>query len=146
MGMRKELEAEAVMRYCADIKSIDDKIKYQDAARNICKLWKANGHGRNADMDKLLFPRYVFLYLGPFDRMGIEVNFFVEEIEERFELNFNKAVIGEDGPVFKYGPNQYNNLLYVFFMIHQKGTCRNVKKEIEPTVHKNYQTQIICDE
>jgi hypothetical protein len=146
MGMRKELEAEAVKQYCSALKGIDTKIKYQDAARGICKMWAANGQGREANIDKGSFPRYVFLSLGPFDRMGIEVNFFVEEIEDRFELKFTDAEIQENGPVFKYGPSIYDNLLCVFFLINQKGTCRTVKKEIEPTVYKNYQTQIICDE
>lgn len=145
MGLKKELEAKAVKNYCNAINKIPEKIWYHDTGRKIADLWVNEGRQRKSIHDNTYtFPRYVFLWLGPFDRMGVEVNFFVEDIEEKFGLKLRNAQIGRDGPYYEYGNDCI--MLTVFFMIYHKGSCRIVEKETTPTVFKNYERQIICDE
>ena len=144
MSIVKILKAQAQIEYQKAIAKIPEKIKYQDAARHIVDIWRSRGVGRNAHQEHYWrtggFPRYIYLYLGPYDR-AMDINMFLEEMEERFNLVFDTAEITNEGVAYNYGPW----LLKIHFYTHQLGTCRVVTKEKEPTIHKNYEHSIVCD-
>lgn len=144
MSVYKELKSRAIKEYNKKIEKIPHTLEVYDIADGIMKDWICGD--RKARKDGVFgLPRYVFLWLGKFDRLSVEVNFFIEEIEERYGLEFSEARIDDDAIVYRYRYKGLGEALVVFIYISENN-CRVVKKEVEPTVFKNYQTQIICNE
>lgn len=142
-NMKKLLEIQATKEYIARINAIPEKIKYQDAAKKIVEIWKRRGIGRDSHMEansrSTYFPRYIFLYLGPEDR-AMDINLFVEEMEEQFDLEFRDALFCDIGVVY-----QYKGLLSIHFSVRDSNTCRVLTKEIDPSPgYKNYEHVIVC--
>lgn len=147
MNIAKELEVRARKTYLTAMAGIPEKVRYHDAHKHIRKRWVEGGVGRSEHKDmSTTFPRYTFMNMGPMDR-AMDVNFFVEDIEERFGLEFISAEVDNDSIIFRYGPHtDFAALLVLFFRLHSKGTCYVVQEETEPTVHKNYKRQLVCNE
>jgi hypothetical protein len=146
-SLRQQLIAQANKKYQEAIAKIPEHLRYADTANKIARLWKQGGVGRKSigDISKDILPICLHLQLGPTDRFDVEANLFIEDVEERFGLDFDASEIqDEETIVFYYDRSIFSRRLVIFFMLHERGNCRIVQEETEPTVIKNYKRRVIC--
>lgn len=147
-SLRQQLIAQANKNYEEAIAKIPEHLQYADTAKEIARLWKQGGVKRKSvgDGARHMLPIYLYLQLGPTDRFDIEANLFIEDIEERFGLDFDTSEIQDEKTIVFYYDRQstFHRRLVIFFMLHERGNCRIVQEETEPTVIKNYKRRVIC--
>lgn len=143
MGLKQELLAKKNQEYQQSLKDIPSHLHHADAAKVIAREWVKGGVGRSSreDTSPVILPIFTHLYLGPTDRFEVEVNLFMEEMEERLKLDFNDAVVDEGQVIFRYGPFK----LIVFFHLHKHGRCQVITEAVEPVTIYNYKMQLVCD-
>lgn len=145
----KRLQQKAMAEYNKSLNKIPAIVRHIDVNRHIANLWKAGGVGREASADtSIVLPIYTKLTLGITDRLGVEVPFFMEQMEERFELVFCDTSIDEIlGVSYRYeAPHTgvFGVVLTVFFMPHDTATCTIVREEVGTVEMKQYRAKIVC--
>ena len=136
--------------YIAQLRRIPVKVAAIEQSRAIRDAWGEND-GREARVDfasarDVSFPIYVYLTLGKHDDICKEGMLFLEDMEERFLLDFN-SVPG-------VGTSTDNTLGYyrsgevlVIFVAGADGTCRIIEKT-ETILEKRVKVisrEILCD-
>lgn len=144
-SIAKRLRRKAYLDYERTLSETLERVRVYDLQKKILSLWIERGILREGKIDKgLVIPYFLKLRLGSVDRLHIEVPFFTEEIEERFNLEFHSTSLAEDSVRYDYNPiNEFTCSLSIFFFPHKNGKCRIIQEEVEKTV-RDFKTRVVC--
>ena len=133
----KRLIAEINSERRKALAQIPHKIKLYDMQMKIGKAWIEGNSYRKFTPDKgKVLPFWIYLYMSPSDTQK-DVHFFIEEMEENFNLTFSYAKITDNIIRYDYTSIAMN------FSIPEKGRCSIITEE-KQVMHYETVTRVIC--
>ena len=135
-SLKKRLERDALKFYNHTLtKTIPNKIKAKDIAKQIVQDWVSQYHLRKASVDKS-FPLYVRLTLEGKEDLCEEGMLFLEEVEEKYGFEAKRPYQSE----LRFELNEH---LHILFIIPDKGKCQIIEKVISHS-YTTTERSVVC--